>query len=176
MACPDVGGARIAGSGGIGDGERPVRPRKVVADNDGEAAACEPENDDLLDPGLVDVGGGCMAAGAGCGVDGTDAVGVIGAASRAFKFSANSEADVMTDPFSEVLEARRTMLGREPEGNEGVREWRISMRFAREMGCTSGTPLRKAKVLTWTDLLVNYEGIASNARRTGPRTASQCTR
>ena len=82
----------------------------------------------------------------------------------------------MTDPFSEVLEARRTMLGREPEGNEGVREWRISMRFAREIGWTSGTPLRKAKVLTWTELLVSYEGIASNARRTDPKTASQCTR
>lgn len=124
----------MAGRGGIGEGERPVLPRKVVADNDGEAAACEPEKDDLLDPGLVDVGGGCMAAGAGCGVEGTDAVGVIGAASSAFKFSANSDAEVMTDPVSEVVEARRTMLGREPEGNEGVREWRISIRFAREIG------------------------------------------
>jgi hypothetical protein len=138
----------MAGNGGIGEGERPVRPRNVVADRDGEAAACEPENDDLLDPGLVDVGGGCMAAGAGCGVDGTDAVGVIGVASRFFRFSVCSEAEVITDPFSEVFEALLCMLGREPEGNEGVREWRISIRFAREIGCTSGTPLRKAKVLT----------------------------
>jgi len=55
----------MAGRGGIGEGERPVRPRNVVAEREGEAAACEPEKEDRLEPGLVEVGGGFMAAGAG---------------------------------------------------------------------------------------------------------------
>lgn len=62
------------------------------------------------------------------------------------------DAEVTTEPVSEVVEARRTMLGREVDGKDGVREWRISMRVGRETGWTSGTPLRKAKVLTWTEL------------------------
>ena len=49
----------------MGDGERPARPRNVVADSEGDAPACEPEKDDRLDPGLVEVGGGFIAAGAG---------------------------------------------------------------------------------------------------------------
>lgn len=64
----------------------------------------------------------------------------------------------MTEPVSDVVEALLTMLGREPEGKEGVRECRISIRFAREMGWTSGTPFRNANVLTWTDLGVNASG------------------
>ena len=66
--------------------------------------------------------------------------------------SVSSEADVTTDPASETVELRRARLGRGAFGKEGVRECRSSMRVARETGCTSGTPLRKAKVLTWTDL------------------------
>ncbi len=52
----------MAGKGGIGDGDRPVRAN-VAALSDGDPAACEPENDDRLEPGLVDVGGGFIAAG-----------------------------------------------------------------------------------------------------------------
>ena len=59
----------------------------------------------------------------------------------------------MTEPVSEVVDARRTMFGRELDGMDGVREWRISIRVTREMGWTSGTPFRKAKVLTWTELI-----------------------
>ncbi len=67
----------MAGKGGIGDGDRPVRAN-VAALSDGDPAACEPENDDRLEPGLVDVGGGFIAAGRG--VDGMEVDGVIGAA------------------------------------------------------------------------------------------------
>jgi L-aminopeptidase/D-esterase-like protein len=129
-----VGGARIAGRGGIGDGDRPALPRKAVADNAGEAAACEPENVDRRDPGLVVLVGGFMAAGAGCGVDGIEAEGVIGAASRFLRLSVCSDAIVITEPVSEVVDARRTKFGRTPDGKDGVRECRISMRFARDTG------------------------------------------
>jgi len=40
----------------------------------------------------------------------------------------------MTEPVSDVVEARRARLGLEVDGNEGVRECRISMRVARETG------------------------------------------
>ncbi len=63
-----------------------------------------------------------------------------------------SEADVITDPVSEVVEALRVILGLELEGTDGVRERRISILVAFDTGCTSGTPFRKAKVLTCTDL------------------------
>lgn len=128
-----MGGALIAGKGGIGEGDRPARPLNVAADNEGEAAACEPVNDDRRDPGLVDVGGGFMADD-GCGVDGTEALGVMGAAARLAYKSVCSEAVVITEPVSEVVEPRRIMLGREPDGKDGVRECRISIRFARETG------------------------------------------
>lgn len=39
----------------MGDGERPRR-WNVVALREGEFAACDPENDDLLEPGLVEGG------------------------------------------------------------------------------------------------------------------------
>jgi hypothetical protein len=51
-----VDGCRIAGSGGIGEGDLPVRPWNAVVDREGELAACEPENEDRLEPGLV-IGG-----------------------------------------------------------------------------------------------------------------------
>jgi hypothetical protein len=98
-----------------------------------------------------------MAAGWGCGVDGIEVLGVIGAAEgpvvKLGAKSANSDTVVMTEPVSDVVDALRTILGRLPDGMEGVRECRISMRVARDTGWTSGTPLRKANVLTWTDLL-----------------------
>ena len=81
-------------------------------------------------------------------MDGIEADGVIGAASRFLRFSVCSDAVVMTEPVSDVVEERRIMFGRTPDGNDGVRECRISIRFARETGWTSGTPLRNAKVLT----------------------------
>jgi hypothetical protein len=65
-----------------------------------------------------------------CGVEGTEADGVMGGWCR----SGSSEAEVMTDPFSEVVDGRRIMLGRLDEGNEGVRECRISIFLAREIG------------------------------------------
>lgn len=82
----DGGGARIAGSGGMGDGDRPRRLLKPLAPRDGEPAACEPENEDRLDPGLLDVEGGFIEAllliepCAVTGVDGTDVEGVKGVA------------------------------------------------------------------------------------------------
>ena len=72
MACVEMGDARIAGKGGMGDGERPVRA-KAAALRDGDPAACEPDNDDLLE----DVRGGFIAWGRG--VDDTEVDGVIGA-------------------------------------------------------------------------------------------------
>ena len=56
IAWVEVEGCRIAGRGGIGEGERPRRPWKVVVDSEGEPAACDPENEDLREPGLVDGG------------------------------------------------------------------------------------------------------------------------
>ena len=73
-------------------------------------------------------------------------------ASDGFICSGKSEAVVMADPASETFEPRRVRLGRVPDGNEGVRECLISMRVARETGWISGTLLRKANVLTCTDL------------------------
>lgn len=67
----------------------------------------------------------------------------------------NSDAEVMADPASETLDPLRARFGRDPDGNEGVREWRISILVARETGCTSGIPLLKPKVLTCTDLPVS---------------------
>lgn len=64
----------------------------------------------------------------------------------------NSDAVVTTEPASEVVDPRRTTLGRVLDGNEGVREWRTSILVAREMGWTSETPFRNANVLTCTDL------------------------
>lgn len=46
----------------MGEGDRPVRAN-ADARRDGDPAACEPENDDRLEPGLVDVGGGFIAVG-----------------------------------------------------------------------------------------------------------------
>jgi hypothetical protein len=39
MAWPEVGGARIAGRGGIGEGDLPARPEKCEAESTGDAAA-----------------------------------------------------------------------------------------------------------------------------------------
>lgn len=66
-----------------------------------------------------------------------------------------SDVVVMTEPVSEQVDPRRTKEGRWLDGNEGVLEWRISNRLPRETGWTSGTPLRKANVLTWTVLRVS---------------------
>lgn len=62
----------------MGDGDRPARPTNAVVLSDGEFAACDPENEERLEPGLVDDAGGSI----GCGVDGmeADADGVIGVA------------------------------------------------------------------------------------------------
>jgi len=59
-----------------------------------------------------------------------------------------SEADVMTEPFSDAVEGRRIILGRLEDGNEGVRECRISILVARDTGWMSGTPFLNAKVFT----------------------------
>jgi hypothetical protein len=62
--------------------------------------------------------------------------------------SVNSEAVVMAEPASETFDPRRLKFGREPDGMDGVRECRISIRVAREIGWTSGIPLRKPNVFT----------------------------
>ena len=124
MVCVDVGAARMAGSGGIGDGERP-RPCKPTAESDGDAAAWDPENEDRLEPGLLAVDGGFIAVGACCGVEGTEVLGVIGAPEGLIRLGGNSvcsDAEVMTEPFSEVVDARRAILGRALVGIDGVRE------------------------------------------------------
>lgn len=87
------------------------------------------------------------------GVMGPVLPGMVGNVPAPEKWSGNSEADVIAEPASEVAEPRLTIEGRDVEGTEGVRDWRRSMRLAREMGCTSGMPFRKRKVLTWTELL-----------------------
>lgn len=63
-----------------------------------------------------------------------------------------SDAEVMADPASEQVDPRRTKDGRPLDGKDGVLEWRISIRLPRDTGCTSGTPFRNEKVLTWTVL------------------------
>lgn len=116
----------MAGRGGIGEGDLPVRPGKAAALSDGEPAACEPEKDDRRDPGRTEARGGSI--GVGCGVDGTDAVGVAGAIGlmeldkEGFICSVNSEAEVIADPASDTFDPRRARLGRLPDGKEGVRE------------------------------------------------------
>ena len=62
IAWVDVGGARIAGRGGIGEGERPVRPGKAaaLALREGDPAACEPEKDDRRELGRIDPSGGSI--------------------------------------------------------------------------------------------------------------------
>jgi hypothetical protein len=95
-------------------------------------------------------------------VDGTEAEGVIGGC-RCGGRSVCSDAEVMTDPFSDAVEGRRTIFGRVDDGNEGVRECRISIRVAREMGWMSGTPLRNAKVLTCTDLSLLAPSVLANS-------------
>jgi hypothetical protein len=91
-------------------------------------------------------------------VEGTDVEGVIGVPPvcdgppSAEKCSGNSEVVVITEPASDVAEPRRAILGLTEDGTEGVRDWRSSIRLARETGCTSGVPFLKRKVLTWTDL------------------------
>ena len=102
-----VGGARIAGRGGIGLGERP-RPAKTAAFNEGELAAWLPEKDDLREPGLVDDGG--FIAVPGIGVDGIEADGVAGAPwdeGGSGKASGSSDVVVMTEPASDVADPRR---------------------------------------------------------------------
>lgn len=59
MECAFAGG-RTAGNGGIGDGDLPARPTNAVVLSDGEPAACDPENEERLDPGLVDDAGGSI--------------------------------------------------------------------------------------------------------------------
>ena len=83
----------------------------------------------------------------------------------------------MTDPVSDVTEARRIILGRELEGKDGVRDWRTSIRVERETGWTSGMPLREAKVFTWTDLS-HISARPSEAHRnlTCHCSVSRCTR
>jgi hypothetical protein len=66
IAWVDVEGCRIAGKGGIGDGERPVRPRRPLVESDGEPTW--DENEDLLEPGLVEGG----SINCNCGVEGID--------------------------------------------------------------------------------------------------------
>lgn len=61
---------------------------------------------------------------------------------------------VIAEPASETFDPRRLKFGRDPEGMDGVRECRISIRVAREIGWTSGIPLRNPNVLTWTDLIL----------------------
>ena len=117
----------MAGRGGMGEGDRPARPGKAVAERAGDPAACEPENEDLLEPGLGAARGGFMAVelDAGPGVEGTEALGVMGAPPMGIDtlgISVYSEADVMTEPVSDVVDARLTIDGREDEGTDGVRE------------------------------------------------------
>lgn len=59
----------------MGEGDLPVRTWNAVVDNEGELGACEPENEDRLEPGLA------MGGSISCGVEGieADADGVIGA-------------------------------------------------------------------------------------------------
>jgi hypothetical protein len=59
----EVGGARIAGNGGMGEGDRPVLPGNAAADSEGEAAACDPEKEDRRDPDRIEGGGGSMSVG-----------------------------------------------------------------------------------------------------------------
>jgi hypothetical protein len=61
----------MAGKGGIGDGDLPVRPWKAEVLNEGEPAAWEPEKEERRDPDLG-------AGGSMCGVD--DVEGVMGVA------------------------------------------------------------------------------------------------
>ena len=105
----------------MGDGDLP-RPGKADADSDGELAAWEPEKDDRREPGLA---GGFMVLAAG--VEATEVDGVIGPALFTAEVAAGmrsvcSDAEVMTEPVSEVVDDRRTMLGRGREGKEGVLE------------------------------------------------------
>jgi hypothetical protein len=93
-----------------------------------------------------------MALGTGCGVEGTEGLGVIGAALKCACRSVCSETVVITDPVSDAVDARRAMLGRGAEGKDGVRECRISRFIARVTGWTSGMPFLNANVLTCTDL------------------------
>ena len=150
----------MAGRGGMGDGERP-RPGNAAAESAGDPAACEPEKEDRREPGLVDGGGGFIAVDVGPGVDGTDALGIMGAPpgtgldKLGRGISVCSDAEVITEPVSDVVDARRTMSGRDAEeGIDGVRECLTSIREARDIGWTSGTPLRNTNVLTWTDLMM----------------------
>lgn len=88
------------------------------------------------------------------GVEGTE-IGVTGgwlegAAKWAPWGSGTSDVVVMTDPASEHADPRLANEGRGPDGNDGVREWRISSLLPRDIGCTSGTPPREENVLTWT--------------------------
>jgi hypothetical protein len=64
----------MAGKGGIGDGDLPVRPWNADAEvlSAGDPAACEPENEERREPGLVAGGSICW------GVE--DAEGVMGVA------------------------------------------------------------------------------------------------
>ena len=62
----------------MGEGERPERAKATGA-SAGDPAACDPEKDDRLEPCFVEVGGGFMAAGCACGVEGTEGEGVMGA-------------------------------------------------------------------------------------------------
>jgi hypothetical protein len=55
---------------------------------------------------------------------------------------------VIAEPASEVADPLLTMEGRDEDGIDGVRDWRSSIRLARETGCTSGNPFLKRKVLT----------------------------
>ena len=105
----------------------------------GDPAACDPENDERLEPCFVEVRGGFIAAGCVCGVEGTEVEGVIGAPVVVVWMlggtcSVCSDALVMTEPVSDVVEARRIRFGRELDGIEGVRDCRISMRVARDTG------------------------------------------
>lgn len=152
----------------MGLGLRP-RPGNADAPREGELAAWLPENEDRREPALcVDGGGFILAlttlAWARRGVVGTEVEGVMGVVPPGMvgnvpeKCSGNSEAEVIAEPVSEVAEPRLAMDGRDEEGTDGVRDWRNSIRLAREMGCTSGMPFLKRNVLTCTDLEVSVKG------------------
>lgn len=137
----------------MGEGDLP-RPRLVTL-SAGDPAACE-EKDERRDPGLADDDGGGGFIALATGVDGTELVLGVGGTwlELAPGCSGISDAVVTTEPASEAVEPRLTAEGRDvADGKEGVRECLISIRLARDIGCTSGTPLRKTKVLTWTALM-----------------------
>lgn len=71
IAWVEEAGCLMAGKGGIGDGDLPVRPWNAEVLSAGDPAACEPEKEERRDPDLVR--GGSM-----WGVE--DAEGVMGVA------------------------------------------------------------------------------------------------